>query len=100
MTRMTAPTSIDNAEVHATASVDPTRDTGRTNHVVAGELANARIRRLAVARYEDQPGIYLFYRDDACTVITDTFHEDVASALDQARFEYSNVSFNELSDGP
>ena len=94
--QVNAPTMIDGAGVLAIASIDQAQATGWTRHVVAGELANDRIRQLAIAQYEGQPGFYLFYCDEAWTVVTDTFHDDIAAARDQARLEFGDVTFSDL----
>ena len=90
---MTSPTEIGGAKVLATAPAEAGTNTGNTRHMVGGDLANGRIARLAVAEYDDQPGVYLFYCDEEWTVITDTLHDDLASAVDQAHFEFDNLAF-------
>lgn len=46
---------------------------------------------LAVCRYEDGGGFYLFYCDGEWNVVTDTYHESVEGAKNQAEFEYEGV---------
>lgn len=94
---MTAPRELDGAAVLTTASVSATRATGVTRHFRGGERVNEQIRWLAVCRYEDHPGFYLFYCGEDWTVVTDTFHDTVESALDQAGHEFEGVSFTPLS---
>lgn len=93
MGRMSSPTEIDGAKVLAIATVEAGTNTGSTRHVRGGELVNGRIERLALAQYADQPGVYLFYCDEEWTVITDTLHDDIAAALDQAHFEFRDLTF-------
>jgi hypothetical protein len=48
---------------------------------------------LAIAEYEGESGVYLFYCDPEWRVVTDTFHESVDLAIEQARWEYTDVVF-------
>jgi len=50
---------------------------------------------LAIARYANENGFYLFYLDQAGNVVTDTFHESPEAALDQAAFEYLGLTWIE-----
>ena len=91
------PQILDGARVlkHAwvTGSVEPT---GATRHTVNGTLMGAAFA-LAVARYDDpSSGFYLFYLDENGTVVTDTWHDSVEAALDQAGFEYVGLSWTDL----
>jgi hypothetical protein len=85
------PSELDGARVlkHAlvTAEVEPT---GATRHVVGG-VELGRASALAIAKYDDAGGYYLFYLDDAGGVVTDTWHAAVAAALDQAACEYDGL---------
>jgi hypothetical protein len=48
---------------------------------------------LAVARYDDpSSGFYLFSLDEHGTVVTDTCHDSVEAALDQAALEYVGLT--------
>lgn len=48
---------------------------------------------LAVARYDGEESVYLFYCDPEWVVITDTLHESEAAADEQARLEFPGVKF-------
>lgn len=61
--------------------------TGRTRHVVGGQPA-AKPRELQIAQYQDDPGYYLFYCDEAGVQITDTYHDSVSAAMAQAQWEF------------
>ncbi|MDX2037827.1 MAG: hypothetical protein SFX72_14340 [Isosphaeraceae bacterium] len=63
------------------------RPTGRTRHVVGGELAPTPAE-LRIARYEGDPGCCLLYCDETGAEITDTYHDSVAAAIDQAEWEF------------
>jgi hypothetical protein len=95
---VTAPHELDGAAVVATAPVTTEDATGATRHFRDGKLANEYIRWLAVCRYADQPGVYLFYCDEDWAVLTDTFHETVEDAYSQARFEFGDVSFDLMAE--
>jgi hypothetical protein len=49
---------------------------------------------LAIAQYEGEEGVYLFYCDEQWQVVTDTFHDSLAGAVDQAKVEFTNVAFD------
>ena len=79
------------------ASLLRTQPTGRTRHIVGGAEAK-EFAALAIAEYDAEPrGVYLFYCDPSWNVITDTRHEDVASAIHQANFEFGLLQFHELA---
>ena len=57
--------------------------TGATRHVARGvKLGPAAA--LAIASYGEDEGYYLYYLDDDGRVVTDTFHDSVDGAFDQA----------------
>ena len=47
---------------------------------------------VAICRYPGEDSYYLFYCDSQWNVITDTWHETIEDALQQAEFEYASVS--------
>lgn len=51
---------------------------------------------LAIAQYDADPAVYLFYCDAEWNVITDTCHHSVAAARDHASDEFSPVEFIEF----
>jgi hypothetical protein len=89
------PRKLDGAEVLSYAAVSPdVRPTGETRHVARGvELGPASA--LAIARYPDDEGYYLFYLDEAGVVITDTYHDSIEQAREQAAFEYEGLEWGE-----
>jgi hypothetical protein len=90
------PEFLGSARVLQFASLARSQPTGKTRHVVGGVEVRG-FAALAIARYEtDAQGVYLFYCDPNWNVITDTWHEDVASALDQANFEFGLLQFQEF----
>jgi hypothetical protein len=92
---MAIPEELDGARVVKYAAVSShVKPTGATRHVFAGaEMEPAAA--LAIARYASENGFYLFYLDHAGNVVTDTFHDSVESALEQAAFEYGGLSWIE-----
>jgi hypothetical protein len=48
---------------------------------------------LALAQYDDDPGIYLFYCDEDWNAVTDAYHDDLEHAVAQAEFEFGPVEF-------
>jgi hypothetical protein len=83
-----APATLGGAVVLKIARIFPAAHTGNTRHTVAGNPV-APASRLAIARYPGQPGYYLFYCDEAWSVMTDTWHESMENAEAQAEFEYT-----------
>ena len=65
--------------------------TGNAKHYVGGELMQP-VSNLAICRYENDEGFYLFYCDTEWNVMTDTWHESAEHAREQAEFEYAGVS--------
>jgi hypothetical protein len=87
---MPVPTCIDGAAVLAAADVRAARRTGNTRHLVDGAL-RVDFSYVAIARYHGSDEVYLLYCDDEWAVVTDTCHDDVRAAVDQARFEFDGV---------
>jgi hypothetical protein len=91
------PRTLDGAKVlryaRVTESVEPT---GRTRHFKGNLLRPAF--SVAIARYEDAPdsGYYLFYLDEEGVVVTDTNHDSMEAALDQAAFEYAGLVWSDV----
>jgi hypothetical protein len=50
---------------------------------------------VAIARYEGSDRAHLFYCDAAWNVVTDTEHESVTAAIEQANFEFELLPFRE-----
>jgi hypothetical protein len=65
-------------------------NTGNTRHWVGGSLLTV-VHGLAICKYVDDAGYYLFYCGPNWEVITDTFHESIGDAKEQAEFEFSNT---------
>jgi hypothetical protein len=86
------PKEIDGATVVKVADLSGATETGRTRHVVGGEQAHG-FAALAIAKYDSDPGYYLFYCDAAWSAVTDTYHETIAAAVAQAQYEFTGIAF-------
>jgi hypothetical protein len=93
------PPNIDGARVLKFADLTSSSSTGKTRHV-AGESEVADFAGLAIAQYPSDPGFYLFYCDENWKAITDTYHETLDAAIDQAEFEFEPVEFSEVGSNP
>lgn len=89
------PQIIGGARALKVADIRGMAPTGITRHVVGGRVIE-RFAGLAIARYDGDSGVYLFYCDAEWTTITDTWHEDVEAAVDQAELEFGPVEFIEI----
>jgi hypothetical protein len=71
----------------AEAHVDPSRVTGKTTHYRDGSVL-PHPSRLVIAEITRGAGFYLLYFDDLGSELTDTWHESVEMAMEQARYEF------------
>ncbi|HMB29561.1 MAG TPA: hypothetical protein VKS99_15735 [Blastocatellia bacterium] len=87
-----APRSIGGAKVICFTPIDSRhRHTGNCRQIVAGALQGAAAG-LAICRYEGQDGYYLFGCNAEWDSVTDTWHQTLEEAKEQAEFEYEGVS--------
>lgn len=87
----TVPAIIGGAKVILYTPIDERHQwTGNTQHIVNGKLAD-NICGLAICQYELEEGYYLFGCDENWQSVTDTFHDTIEDAKDQAAFEYENI---------
>ncbi len=94
------PGDIDGAIVVATAALSGRPPTGRTKHVI-GEREMSPPAALAFAQYAGVPEVYLFYCDADWNAITDTLHDNLDAAIDQAVFEFGPMEIRECgASGP
>ena len=84
----TPPSHLDGAEVLRFAILS------RAQHSVAvhavDRVAVAPVAALAICRYAEEAGCYLFYCDSEWAVLTDTLHDSIDGAANQAGFEFPN----------
>jgi hypothetical protein len=87
-----APRSIGGAKVICFTPIDSRhRHTGNCRQIVAGVLQGAAAG-LAICQYEGQDGYYLFGCNAEWDSVTDTWHQTLEEAKEQAEFEYEGVS--------
>jgi hypothetical protein len=89
------PEFLDGARVLQIASLSRSQPTGATRHEVDG-IEVRRFAALAVAQYEGSDSVYLFYCDADWRVVTDTEHESIPAAIEQAHFEFGLLPFEEI----
>jgi hypothetical protein len=70
----------------ATAQVDQARITGKTRHY--GDQLLTSPTRLEIVQLPPDSGFYLLYIDGNGAEMTDTWHESLERAMDQANFEF------------
>ncbi len=61
--------------------------TGNCRQIVAGQLMGP-MKGLAICKYDEEDAYYLFGCDEDWESITDTWHETIEEAMEQAEFEY------------
>lgn len=94
MQMLKLPVTIDGSKVLRYAVVvHRCRPTGKCRHVVGGKIPPPAIG-LAICQYSNDCGYCLFYCDGEWRVVTDTYHESIEKAIEQAEFEYEGVSAN------
>jgi hypothetical protein len=86
------PEHIDGATVLQVADLSSAAPTGATRHVVHGREV-ASFAHLALAQYENDSGVYLFYCDADWNTVTDTYHDTLEAAVSQTEFEFGSVTF-------
>lgn len=91
--RMQAPRTIDGAHVIMVADLAATRATGSTRHYADGELQTT-FERLALAQYDADEQVYIFYCDADWNCLNDTLHPDLASAEARAEKEFVGITFD------
>ena len=95
-----SPEFLDGARVLQVASLVGLQPTGKTRHyrgIPSSREALENFAALAIAQYDGKEGFYLFYCDSDWNVMTDTFHDDLAGAIEQANWEYGLVHFYEVA---
>jgi hypothetical protein len=90
------PATIDGASVKLFAKLQEGQGpTGRTRHSVAN--FQDVICAVVIAQYEDDCDFYLFYCTEDWRVVADTCHATLEMAIDQARFEFAELVFEDLA---
>lgn len=73
-------TDIDNRHVK----------TDKTEHFIGGQKVS-QTSCLAICKYDNDSGYYLFGCDNDWNTITDTYHDNIENAKAQAEFEFINT---------
>ena len=83
------PATLDGARVLMFTAIDTRHAvTGATHHLVGGQPLSG-VAGLAIAQYDGETSVYLFYCSAEWHVLTDTLHDSTAEALSQAEFEFA-----------
>lgn len=86
------PEEVGGAKVICFTVIDERHQpTGNCKQIVGGVLQEPAAG-LAICQYEGEECFYLFGCDSAWQTITDTWHETLEDARNQAEFEYRSVS--------
>jgi hypothetical protein len=59
----------------------------KTRHLLGATLL-PRATTLAIVKYPDDEGVYLFHLDEQGNEFSDTYHDSTGAAMDQAAWEY------------
>lgn len=85
------PEQVGGAKVVLYTKIDERHDhTGNCKQIVAGVLMRAAFG-LAICQYEGEENYYLFGCDENWNTLTDTWHETLEEAKEQAEFEYEGT---------
>lgn len=83
---------IGSAKVILYTEIDERHNhTGNCMQIVSGKVMGAAAG-LAICQYEGEENFYLFGCDENWNTITDTWHETLEDAKDQAEFEYEGTN--------
>lgn len=71
-------------------SLDPKLNsrTGKTRHVVNGVMLTQMPQKLVILQFDGALDYYLIHLDESGEELTDTNHDSIESAMDQAKFEF------------
>jgi len=90
---MEIPETIGEAKVISYNIVFGHLSTGKTTHVVGNQIPDD-FYGLAICKYPNDRGYYLFYCNGNWEAITDTWHETIEDAKDQGEYEYFGIEDN------
>jgi len=87
-----APSTVGGARVICYTPIDSRhRHTGNTKQVVGGVLLGPA-SGLAICQYDGEGACYLFGCDENWNCLSDTLHDTLEDAKDQAEFEYEGTT--------
>jgi hypothetical protein len=97
--RQPIPRTVGGAKVVCYTPVDSRhRYTGNTRQIANGIVLGSAAG-LAICQYEGEESLYLFSCDDAWNTLSDTWHETLEGAKDQAEFEYEGTMHTWIAMG-
>jgi len=73
------------------ASLSGHASTGRATHRRDGRIL-PKPSSLTISKVDSNPGFFLFYYDERGELMTDTYHDTIEGAFEQAQFEFGIVS--------
>lgn len=89
--KINCPDIIGGAKVILFTTIDNRHKfTGNTKQIV-GEKLMGKMSGLAICKYENESSFYLFGCNEEWKSITDTWHESIEGAINQAEFEYDGT---------
>ena len=86
-----APDIIGGAKVLLYVSIEGMKPIGRVEHIHIEKSVKPTVR-LAICKYENEEGYYLFGCNSNWDSVTDTLHETLEDAIEQAEWEYEGLS--------
>ncbi len=85
------PDTVGGAKVICYTPIDTRhRHTGNTKQIVGGVLLGPA-KGLAICQYDGESAFYLFGCDEEWNSLSDTWHETLEDAKEQAEFEYEGT---------
>lgn len=71
-----------------------TKRTGKTTHYHNGTVIKAIPQKLQIVQYENDNGFYLIQIDSTNNELSDTYHDSIEDAKDQAAWEFDLKEFD------
>ena len=68
-------------------SLEGIKEPGRTTHLI-GNQPMPKPTSLQIAQYDNDAGFYLFYLNEKNEIMTDTWHQTIEDAIEQAEWEF------------
>lgn len=91
MVNTLVPKMIGQAKVLLSVNIkDNIKFTGKTKQIIHGKLLGT-MHGLAICAYDGDQGFYLFGCNEKWESITDTYHDTIEEAVNQAEFEYEGT---------
>jgi len=85
------PDIVGGAKLILYVTLENRKATGRTEHIHIGKTVEPTVG-LAICKYDNENGYYLFGCNSNWDSVTDTWHETIDDAIEQAEWEYEGLS--------